>query len=37
MGNNKVPYTFAVGENLHISYTIVTNPMKTIKLKKEIY
>ena len=37
MGNNMIPYTSAVGENIHFSYHLITNLFKTIKLKKELY
>ena len=36
MGNNMVPYTFAIGKKIHISYTIVTNLLKVIILRKEL-
>ena len=37
MGNNMIPYALILGEKIHISYTMVTNLVKTIKLKKEFY
>ena len=37
MGNNMIPYIFAVGENIHISYHVITNLFKTIKLKTKLY
>ena len=37
MGNLMIPYTFAVGGNIHISYQHVINLLKTIKLKKVCY
>ena len=37
IGNNMIPYTFAAGENIHISYPLITNLLKTIKLMKELF
>ena len=37
MGINMIPYTFAVGEIIHISYHLITILFNTIKLKKELY
>ena len=37
MGNNMIPYTFAVGKNTHISYQLNTNLLKTIKSRKVCY
>ena len=37
MGNKMVPYTILLGENLHISYTININLLKTTNLKKDLY
>ena len=36
IGNNMIPYTFAVGGK-HISYYLITNLLKTIKLKQELF
>ena len=37
MGNNMIPHAIMIGENIHISYTIVTNLLKKIKMKKIHY
>ena len=37
MGNNMISYTIAVGKNIHTSYHLITNYLKTIKLKEELY
>ena len=36
VGNNMIPYTFAVGEILHISCHLFTILLKTIELNKEL-
>ena len=37
IGNNMIPYTFAGAKNIHNSYHLITNLLKTIKLKKELF
>ena len=37
MGNNMTPYAIMIGEKIHISYTIVKELLKTIKLKKALF
>ena len=37
VGNNMVPYAIILGEKRHISCTIVTSLLKTMKLKKALY
>ena len=34
MGNNMIPYTFAIGKILHVLYQLIKNFLKMIKLKK---
>ena len=37
MGNNMCPYPIMVGKNIHISYRIIIDLLKTMKSKKELY
>ena len=34
MGNHMIPYTFAVGKNIHISYHLITDLFETIEFIK---
>ena len=37
MDNSMIPFVVILEENIHSSYTIVKNLLKTIKLKKVLY